>query len=81
MHNSYNFMHFSMPAGISHLSNEQFPRQTAEQNENILTLQMKVFFISSSTCNWYMTLRETGGKKKKKSPGAITIMPEVVTTI
>lgn len=32
-------MHFSMPAGISHLSNEQFPSQPAEQNENILTLQ------------------------------------------
>lgn len=36
-------MYFSMPAGIAHLSIEQFPRQTAEQNENILTLQMKIF--------------------------------------
>ncbi len=41
-------MHFSMPAGISHLLNEQFPRQTAEQNENIFTLQMKGFLSAAA---------------------------------
>ncbi len=59
-------MHFSMPAGISHLLNEQFPRQTAEQNGNIFSLQMKGFYQQQ-----HMQLlhdRETGEEKKKKIP-------------
>lgn len=67
MHNSYNFMHFSMPAGISHLSNEQFPRQTAEQNENILTVQMKVFFYQQQHMQRVHD-SERDRRKKKKIP-------------